>query len=354
MSKKNSLKNVNYFLSEADKFENWPFLILYFVRTWYGIKKIKQKVNRGLFKNKEAIVYSASDFIPDFLPALIFKKLVPNSFWIAGFYLFAPNPFRGYRNSFPKRIKFPDFRETLFWLSQKIIFKIIVKRADLICVTSQPDVAPFVNAGRKPEEIFVMKGGIDYPHLSKFQKPVKKIYDAVYVGRFHPQKGVVEMIDIWKKVVGKKPKAVLAVIGLGSMERKMRNKVKIYFLEKNVKFLGVKRGDDRNKFLQKSKIILHPSVYDSGGMAAASGLACGLPGLCFDLPVFKTYYSKGFLRAEIDNFDDFADKIVQLLDNAKLYESMKKEAIKEAESWDWGERVNEFIKIMAKVKNGQD
>lgn len=350
MSKKNGLKNANYFLSEAGKFEKWPFLILYFVRTWYGIKKVKQKVNHGLFKNGETIVYSASDFIPDFLPALIFKKLVPNSFWIAGFYLFAPNPFKGFRGSFQKKIKFPDFWETLFWLSQKIIFKIIVKQADLICVTSQPDIAPFVIAGRKPEEIFVVKGGIDYFHLSKFQKPVEKIYDAVYVGRFHSQKGVVEMIDIWKKVVEKKPRAILAVIGLGSMEREMRNKVKIYSLEKNVRFLGVKRGDDRNKVLQKSKIILHPSVYDSGGMAAASGLACGLPGLCFNLPVFKTYYPKGFLRAEIGNIDDFADKIRQLLDNKELYGKVKKEAIKEAESWDWGQRINEFVKIIEKEK----
>ena len=136
----------------------------------------------------------------------------------------------------------------------------------------------------------------------------------------------------------------MAVIGSGEMEEKMRKKIKEYNLEGNVKFLGVMIGDDRNKVLQQSKIILHPAVYDSGGMAAASGLACGLPGACFDLPVFKTYYPKGFLRAKIGDIDDFSQKVINLLEDNQLYNKMSREASEEAKTWDWPRRVANFIR----------
>lgn len=347
MAAQNGLKDVKYIMSDAGKFERWPFALLYAIRTWLGIKKVREVVKKVSFnKKRSTIIYSASDFIPDCLPALVFKKMVPSALWIAGFYLFAPNPFKNLRDYFRHKTRLPGFSAFFYWASQKFLFKIILKYADLICVTSESDGLRFTKAGRKREEIFVVKGGVDYLHLSKFQEEVEKEYDAVYVGRFHPQKGAVEMIDIWNLVVKKKKEAKLAIIGFGPMERIMKEKVEKYNLARNIIFFGIMRGDDRNIVLQKSKIILHPSIYDSGGMAPVLGLACGLPGLCFDLPVFETYYAKGFLRAKAGNLNDFADKIIQLLDDTKLYEEMKKEAIEEAKSWDWKRRVNDFINFV--------
>ncbi len=150
------------------------------------------------------------------------------------------------------------------------------------------------------------------------------------------------MIDIWQKVVGKKPKAKLALIGLGPMEQQMRQKVKKYGLEKNIDFLGVMLGNDRNRVLQRSEIILHPAVYDSGGMAAAYGLACGLPGVSFDLPAFKTYYPNGFLKVRTGDFSGFAKEIIRLLEDKELYKKISKLAIKEASTWAWPKRIEKF------------
>lgn len=323
----NHLTGVNFHLIYARKYQRLGFFPHYIIRTFLGVKKVKEIVNQRKIGDKKVIIYSASDFWPDSIPACFFKRWVRGSKWIAGFYLFSP---RNLRNLF-------------FFLSQKPIFWLVKKFANFICVTSQPDITPFVQAGRKTDEIFVMRGGIDYNHLRRFQKPAQKIYDAVFVGRFHPQKGVVEMIDIWREVVKKKPKAKLAVIGLGRMEARMREKIKQYSLEQNVNFMGVMISDDRNKILQQSKIILHPAVYDSGGMAAASGLACGLPGVCFDLPVFETYYPLGFLRAQIGDTYDFAEKIISLLEDQELYQKMSIEAIEEAKTWDWEKRARIFL-----------
>lgn len=336
MCQKNKLEGINFFLSGAGRFEKLPFISLYLIRTFLGIKRIMEVIKTNQLKDKKVIIYSASDFYPDSLPAFFFKKCLPEAKWIAGFYLFAPNPLRGFRGE----LSFINF---LFWLSQKPIFGLVSKFADLVCVTSKPDITFFAKAGRRPDDVFVVKGGIDYQHLKRFQRPVEKIYDAVFVGRFHPQKGVVEMIDIWKEVVKEKADAKLAIIGLGEMEEEMRRKIRQYKLEKNISFLGVMIGDDRNRILQQSRIILHPAVYDSGGMAAASGLACGLPGVSFDLPVFKTYYPKGFLRAKTGDIKEFSQKILALLGDKGLYDRMSKEAIEEAKTWDWSQKGKLFV-----------
>lgn len=346
MCQKNSLgkKEANFFLSGAGRFEKLPFTLLYLIRSILGILKVREIIKRNQFKKKKVIIYSASDFYPDSLPGFFLKKWLPEAKWVAGFYLFAPNPLKGFRGAYKKTITFPKFKDLVYWFSQKPIFWLVKNYADMICVTSQPDVAPFVKAGRKLQEIFVVKGGVDYQHLKKFQQPAKKVYEAVFLGRFHPQKGVVEMIDIWHQVVKKKPRAKLAVIGLGPMEKEMKAKIKEYRLEKNIEFLGVKLGDERNQILQRSRIILHPAVYDSGGMAAASGLACGLPGVSFDLKLFETYYPHGFLRAKTGDVKAFAQRIIDLLENKALYAKMSQEAIEEAKTWDWKPRVENFLK----------
>ncbi len=244
-----------------------------------------------------------------------------------------------------------NLRNLPFFLSQKLAFLLICKFADLICVTSTPDIEPFIKAGRKKEDIFVIKGGINYQHLHNFQMPIEKIYDAVFIGRFHPQKGVTEMIDIWREVVKVKNQARLAIIGLGDLEDEMKKRIRQYKIENNVEFLGWLLDDRRNEVIQKSKVILHPAIYDSGGMAAALGLACGLPGVCFDLPVFNTYYPLGFLKAKVGDIKDFSEKILDLLNNKILYQKMREEAIVEAKTWDWEIRLKSIIKAMQKLKN---
>jgi len=84
-------------------------------------------------------------------------------------------------------------------------------------------------------------------------------------------------------------------------------------------------------------------------MAAAAGLACGLPGVSFDLPVFKTYYPQGFLRVETGDLNAFSQKIIDLLKDKKLYQKMSKEAVVEAETWDWEQGVLKFLKRVKKL-----
>ena len=159
----------------------------------------------------------------------------------------------------------------------------------MVFVTSEPDVEKFVTKKRSRDKITVIRGGVDikpsmeYLNSGNVIAKEKRKYDACFVGRFHPQKGVLELIDIWKLVCDKKPRAKLAMIGIGALENAVKNRIAELGLNDNIYLLGFKDGEEKYEIFKQSKIVVHPATYDSGGMAAAEGMAWGLPGVSFEV-----------------------------------------------------------------------
>jgi glycosyltransferase involved in cell wall biosynthesis len=312
-----------------------------FLRTYQSIKSVLN--NKDIIK-KADYLYSVSDFYPDFIPALISKKINSKIKWIAGFYLFAPKPFA--KDSPYKNTNF--IKGLFYWLMQIPSYLIIKNVADIIFVTSKPDVKKFP---KKPT--FIIQGGVDTKpseeYLNKKNHQSKKIYDAVFIGRLHYQKGVVGLIDIWNKVTKLNPKAKLAIIGDGELKSQVQEKIKKYKLKNNITLLGFMDGFKKYEIFKSSKIVVHPATYDSGGMAAAEAMAWGLPGVSYDLEALTTYYPKGMIKTKCFDQDEFARNIIKLLNNQKLYQKLSQDARQNIlENWDWENKSNYIFKLSIK------
>ncbi|MDP1710238.1 MAG: glycosyltransferase family 4 protein, partial [bacterium] len=203
------------------------------------------------------------------------------------------------------------------------------------------------------KKLVVVLGAVDTELISKYIKKfskLPKIYDAVFQGRFHPQKGVVELIKIWRLVVDKIPKAKLVMIGDGPLMRDVKLKIENLKLENNVRLMGyVFDGDEKYKLFAQSKIVVHPALYDSGGMASAEAMAFGLPCVGFDLESYQSYYPQGMVKVKTGDLDEFANKINKFLDDKKYREKIGKEACDMIGlSWSWDKRAKEILEY---VKN---
>lgn len=313
-------------------------LLDYFRRAILGSLKFGRIKLDQHYKN---IIYSSSDFWPDSIPAFILKLRNPKAKWIAGFYLFAPKPWQ--KDSPYKGKRW--FIGLFYWLTQLPIYWLVKRFADMVFVTSKPDVEKFITKRRNRDKILVIRGGVDtkpseeYLNSGRTIPLEKRKYDGCFIGRFHPQKGVLELIDIWKLVCAEKPNAKLAMIGNGPLEKEVKEKIEKLFLKNNIELLGFKDGEEKYEIFKQSKIILHPAIYDSGGMAAAEGMAWGLPGVSFDLEALKTYYPKGMLKTKCFDFQDFANNIIELLVNKELYNKLSKDSLDlTREEWDWRKR----------------
>ena len=341
--KREGLNSTNLILWSSKNWSKLGFLVNYIARIFIGIfKAFSLKIDN----TSQTILYSASEFWQDSLPAVILKLRYPKIIWIAAWYQTAPNPFQGFRENGVFKM-FPNIRALLYWFVQKPIKPIIKKHADLIFVTSDPDRANFPKQDSL-DKVLVIKGGVDLVKVKEFQKNNKdteKKYDAVFQGRFHPQKGLLELIDIWKKVVNQKNDAKLVLIGDGPLKRSIEQKIKNANLEKNIILAGyLFDGSEKYKIFSQSKIVLHPAVYDSGGMAAAEAMAFGLPGISFNLKALKTYYPKGMIKIPIGNINKFSQAILELLSDKKLYKKNKHEALKLIRNyWSWDILVSRIL-----------
>jgi glycosyltransferase involved in cell wall biosynthesis len=268
-----------------------------------------------------AIVYSASEFLMDVFPAAILKLKNPSFIWIATWYQTAPSPFRGYNNNI-------SFNAFLYWFSQFITKFLIICLADKVLVNNELEKNQFDKLN-KSGKVIVVLGAVDYPLIQKWQrkkKNFKKKYDAVFQGRFHPQKGVLELISIWEKVCKKKPNAKLVMIGDGPLFHRVQQLVIDRNLEANIFLTGyLFDGDLKYQYFSQSKLVVHPAMYDSGGMAAYEAMAFGLPVIGFALKAFSSYYPKGMVTVKIGDKNLFAYQILELLKNNRKRLSIAKE-----------------------------
>lgn len=298
---------------------------------------------------KNTIVYSASEFWMDSLPAVILKVRYPHIRWVAAWFQTAPKPWTGYSEG--ERAHKYNLSALVYWLMQLPVKPIISKFADLILVNNKEEKRHFPSKTSSSKTIVVL-GAVDLETIESFKKLnvkqhllINKKYDAVFQGRFHPQKGVVELIDIWRLVVNKKPYAKLALIGDGPLMKKVKERIVELDLQKNCDLFGyVFDGDKKFQLFSKSKLVVHPAYYDSGGMAASEAMVFGLPCVGFDLPSYKSYYPYGMIKVKIDDLDAFAKIIIKLIEDDQLREKIGREAegmIRK--NWSWDKRATEVL-----------
>lgn len=341
--------NVKFNILSLSRLEKCVFTINYIALI---IRSILLAFKLNLNNLKSTIIYSASDSWMDSLPGWILKCRYPKITWIGSWYLTVPNPFQKFGGN-NLSIKLPRLNSFFHWLLQKPAFYLIKKKADIVFVTSEPDKAKFP----KQKNVLVIKGGVDLTSTRFWQKKFKhlpKIYDAVFQGRFHPQKGVLELIDIWKLVVGKKPNAKLIMIGDGPLTTQVKAKIRKYKLEKNIFLTGYKYdGEEKFKIFCQSKIVVHPSIYDSGGMSAAEAMAFGIPCIGFNLPAYSSYYPHGMFKVKLGDKNSFAAALLLLLNNQKKATIIGEQALQMVKKeWDWNRKAPVILKkILQYEKN---
>ena len=336
--------------SLVDRPQSWiSEALMFFTRTLRTC--YKSATTMWLIDAGAQVVYSVSDFWPDTLPALIAKIRYPKITWVAGFYLFAPAPWRR-----PLR---EWIRGWTYWLTQKIAYRLIIRYSDIMCVTTEESKARVIRDGRAENNVVVVRGGVDTAHAEKWLAKgvsclVDRPWDAVFVGRFHHTKGLKELVDAWKLVIGVLPEANLAIIGEGEMAGDLEKMIVSANLEKRIKVLGFLDGEEKYEVFKHSKIFVNPTMYN-GGMAAIEGMAWGLPAVGFDLPSQRTYYPKGMFKVPPGDVPGFACAIFNLLTDGEMYAKLRHEGLELAKEWDWGARAQMVVDaVWRKVdQNGQ-
>jgi glycosyltransferase involved in cell wall biosynthesis len=327
---RNSVPSVDYRLSTRivlprhSLLNNMVLQITSTIGSLLAIRRLLQELG-----GSHVTMYSSSDFLGDLLPALAVRILKHDWRWVATFYFRAPGP-GGFRS-----LRSGGLRDLFYWLMQQAVRPLIKRQADMIFVTNEPDKTLFTNKNLDSNRIVAVRGGIDTKLPSTVPEPDSKEYAAVFQGRFHPSKGVLELVDIWALVCGLKKNARLALIGFGELENIIKRKIAKLGIERNIDILGFLDGTEKIKIFKLSRVALYPATVDHWSMSPVEAMSSGLPLVTFDLPTLTFLKPRGMIRTPCFDLQEFAHQIVRLLDDKTLYERVRSEALEWAGEWGW-------------------
>lgn len=100
------------------------------------------------------------------------------------------------------------------------------------------------------------------------------------VGRLHEQKNYSFLLNVFQKVLLKRPDAILVMVGRGNLEAELKNKAREWKIDSNVKFLGVRSDVDR--LLNAFDLFVLPSLYEGLPVVLVEAQANGLPEVVSD------------------------------------------------------------------------
>jgi len=213
-------------------------------------------------------------------------------------------------NEMRRIIRFPLFK-LLDYLASIQQLRIV----DIIFTGTDFGADQLRKLGRK-KPIIVTGIGIDLEEFED-EPPTEneKIWDALFVGRMAPEKGIYDLLLIWRNVVDEVPEAKLAVVGkrVQPYYDKWIDKLKEMKLQQNVFHLGELERRNLIKTYYSSKIFIFPSRIEGAGIVIAEAMAAGLPVVARNLPAYRKLYHEAPALYLLEDEKDISMKVVTLL-----------------------------------------
>lgn len=285
-------------------------------------------------RNNPQIIFATSFFWPDIFPAVIAKIKNPRSKLVVGVYLLFPSP-----SSF-KKYHGGQLKLFFLYFVQKISLFLVHLFANLVLTASAKDLRHF------PCPALAVRGGIDLSAIKKAKTPKKK-YHLIYFGRFHSQKGILDLLTIWQKVAEKLPAVKFLMIGGGSQEQEIKEKATSLKIISKITFAGVINGSQKYRLIKSSKLFTSASRFDTGNIALDEVLACGIPGIVYNLP--HLHYPAGVVKVKIGSKSQMVKEIINLLRNSYLRNRLGKQGKEFIKHYDWQKISTIVLKNLSQI-----
>jgi glycosyltransferase involved in cell wall biosynthesis len=167
----------------------------------------------------------------------------------------------------------------------------LVRRSD-VCITVSNFTAKFLlKNGVSQDKIRVSGNGVDID-LIEHSKAEKKVYDGIFVGRISRDKGIFDLVQIWKQVAAWRPDSKLVVVGQGPDLLRLKEMIEDENMSSNIILKGSCSDAELYAHVKASKLFLFPSRFEGWGLAVGEALACGLPVVCYGIPALLEVFAE--------------------------------------------------------------
>lgn len=318
-------RNVRYLVLPKNRFDNQyapiPLSLTYLIRSWQTFLILR-------LLPPFQLLHTATDLIPDTIPAFLFHQFHPHISWTSRFFHFISPPLK---------------REGKLWINagsyllQQLSLKLL-RQANLVMIDNPNLKKDLEKKQIKTQRIETHSGGVDAQEITKV--PPRKNFgsSAIFIGRLQPHKGIFDAIDVWKQVVKNLPSAKLIMVGYGPPETvaELTAQINDTGLENNILLTGyILEREKLATYRRSSKLLLFLDHEAGFGLVNAEAMAAGLPVVAYNLPIFGTTFKNGFLTSPLGDTKAIADHVVNLLTDHNTYQNLSQQAKTEALKFDW-------------------
>lgn len=174
-------------------------------------------------------------------------------------------------------LQFSKLQKRLFWT---LLQKDAYANAALWHATSEAEAEDIRNFGiRAP--ITVIPNGIDEAPLpTPHMDPRLDDLTVLYLGRIHPKKGLVTLLEAWSSLGAKHPRWKLRIVGPDEGNHAVElSSLLSRSMIPNVSIEPPVYGDAKRELLAEASLFVLPTLNENFGIATAEALAAGLPAI---------------------------------------------------------------------------
>jgi len=203
--------------------------------------------------------------------------------------------------------------------------------------------------GVDSQKICIIPNGVELDRFRKIRK-IQLTGDPalLFVGRLEPEKGIDMLVEGMKDVVKSLPRAVLHVVGDGSLSSELKSLTMSANLEKSVIFYG--KVLDVVPFYQSADICVFPSVYENFALTIIEAMAAGKPLVatkCGGIPEYVRNFENGLLTRR--GKESLVKAITDLWNDKGLMKKIGENNLEKAEELDWARIAERYIRLYRTV-----
>lgn len=228
----------------------------------------------------------------------------------------------------------------------KIIEKLTSRLTNHNIANSPHTLKRFKEISHKP--ITFIPPGVDLERIRE-TKPSPQHFDLLFVGRLIPEKNVDSLIRV---VASLGMNITCAIIGDGPEKDQLERVADELGVSGKVRFLGF--VSEVYPYMKSSRIFIFPSMREGFGMVVIEANACGLPVILLDYPnnAAMDLIEEGRNGFVCGDEDEMRNRIIQLLSDRKMWEGMRRNALKMAERYSWDRIVGEYERFIENCLGG--
>ena len=198
-------------------------------------------------------------------------------------------------------------------------------------------------------DVYVIPEGLNQKPLEKIPEKEKEP-TLLYVGRLKKAKRPDHVIEAFKLVKKRIPKAKLWIVGDGYFKQYLMKIVRKYSLD-DVQFFG--RISERKKIdlMKRAHVIVVPSIREGWGLIITEANACGTPAIGYIVPGLRDAIKNeetGLLTEKNDQ-KSLAKTILKFFEDNSLKEKLTKNALKWSHEFSWDNSACVSLEILEQI-----